>query len=131
LKTIIISLIAVAAVGFGLAAAWNTRQIQHRMQCAANLERIAAALKDDQLRHGTRPTALDDLLGAALHPVELRCPATRERYTYHDPRSAAADVLVHESADNHRGGGHMLFSDFRVQFVPPEHRERHLGPARP
>lgn len=132
LKAILISTVALVAVGFGLLAAWNTRQVQHRMQCAANFERIAASHRQYREQHGAFPPELKDLERVGLRAVELICPATRKPYLYHCSESANTrpdTVLVSEPVTNHGKGAHLLFGDYRFQFVPREHLHRHLpGP---
>lgn len=131
-KAILISATVIVAVGFGLLAAWNTRQVQHRMQCAANFERIAAGHRHYREQHGVFPPKLKDLEQVGLRAVELICPATRKPYLYHCSESANIrpdTVLVSEPVTNHGKGAHLLFGDYRFQFVPREHLNRHLPGA--
>ena len=123
-KSLIISALVVAVLGVGLTAAWNTRQVQHRMKCADNMLKIGRAHEHYTERNGTRPPSLDVLVHSnLLAPGDLVCPAKGISNYVVYPNSGSivgkgGEVIVHEPLGNHKVGAHVLFADGRCQFVP-------------
>lgn len=125
-KSLVISILVVVVLWFGLTAAWNTRQVQHRMKCAGNMQKIGLAHKHYVERNGTQPASLDVLIHSSLlAPDDLVCPALGIRNYVQPPNlkpivGAEGEVIVYEPLGNHKNGAHVLFADGRCQFVPRE-----------
>jgi prepilin-type processing-associated H-X9-DG protein len=108
----------------GLTAAWNTRQVQHRMKCSGNLMRIGAALSAYRAQHPEGSPTFGVLLQQGLvRPGELICPAAKDRrgnYQLVNPGSPNGpdQVLAYEPLTNHRSGANVLFADGKCKFVP-------------
>ncbi len=129
-KSIILSVLIVVVLWFGLNAAWNTRKMQYRMKCAANLKSIAAALKAYDAKFNDRPLSLA-LLGdlGFVDASELWCPIAKSSMYQYLPWSSSKgaspdEVLVYEPVGNHVVGSNVLFGDGRCNFVPKDKFEQ-------
>lgn len=124
-KSVAITVLVTVVLLVGLSAAWNTRQMQHRMKCAGNMENIGTALAAYFQRQGAAPDSLLRLRETGqLGHGDLTCPATGlTNYSYDlhsSPSGVAGRVLVFEPITNHGKGAHVLFADRQLQFVPRE-----------
>lgn len=123
-KNVIQTAIILVVLYVGLTAAWNTRQVQHRMKCSGTLIRIGVALSVYRGRYPDGSPTLDALVAHGLiQSSELVCPAARGRqanYQLAGPRDPVASdqALVYEPLANHRSGANVLFADGKCKFVP-------------
>lgn len=113
----------------GLTAAWNTRQVQHRMKCCGNLTIIGKAIAAYRTRHPDRTVTLDLLLQDGLiGPGELTCPAARHEPSNYRlapaPRPDDSNpAIIFEPLSNHRSGANVVFADGKCKFVPEKQFE--------
>jgi competence protein ComGC len=123
-KSVILSTVIVVALWVGLTAAWNTRQVQLRMKCSANLQKIGIALSAYAAQHNEAAPSLNGLrqLGL-LDPAHLVCPSAKQpnyilvRHSQGKARPGEG-VLVFEPLSNHGHGANNLFVDGTCKFVP-------------
>lgn len=122
-KIIILSATIALVLWVGLTGAWNTRLVQQRMKCAANLEKIGLALSAYLAQHGQSAISLESLppLGL-LESSHLACPAAGQpNYVLVSAPQSGADgtsnARVFEPLANHGKGAHVLFAE-GCRFVP-------------
>ncbi len=125
-KFFVLSAVIVLVLWVGLTAAWNTRKMQLRMKCCANLKKIGIAISTYHAEYPERAATLDWLLDQGqIEKGELVCPSAmiaQSNYVLVFRPSGDGDpvgeVLAYEPISNHGQGANVLFRDGRCQFVP-------------
>ena len=125
-KSVILSTVIVVVLWVGLTAAWNTRKVQLRMKCLANLQKIGTALSTYASQHNEAAPSLNGLrqLGL-LDQAHLVCPSAKQpnyilvRHSQGEARQGEG-ILVFEPLSNHGQGANILFVNGTCKFVPKE-----------
>ena len=136
-KSFILSALIMLVLWVGLTAAWNTRKVQRRMKCAANLQKIGAAFRIYAAEHHETEPLLNWLVQQGdLDRADLVCPSAKDRPPNYvvipRPRSGtnpADGILAYEPLSNHGDGANVLFDDGHCKFVPREQLQKLNIPA--
>lgn len=108
----------------GVTSAVNTRRVQQRMKCSAQMKRIGAAVMEYSGQIPGDESALDWLVASGLVVQEdARCPSAGGNANYvlapdfSKSEGAVEGYLVTEPGTNHRDGANTFFRNGDCKFI--------------